>query len=147
VTPLVAVSHDYRLSAPNDQPPRLPRRAQCVRPGCPRTPQHGHHIVNRSITFGPKSWIEITLIQTGQIWLVYNIADVCAECHDSLESQVGGTNHRIRFLGASGWAWYRRWSGELDEGLTRILWHDSKTSSAWVLTGFLKGDRWVKSLK
>jgi hypothetical protein len=99
--------------------------------------------VNRKITMGPKYWI----ILDGK-WLVCNVADLCPLCHDKLESQVGGTNHRLRFLDNNGWGWYERLPE--DDTLTRIIWYDRRNHTAWMFKGFLKGFRnghhWTKEI-
>jgi hypothetical protein len=143
MTPL-AVLPDYQVSLPDAQPLPPPRRGACAAPGCLRSARHRHHIVNRKKTGGPIDWIIVTI--EGQRWLVQNVVDLCCECHDSLESQVGGTKYRIRFLMNAGWAWYRL-GNEEDTELTRIWWFDDKTKTGWVFRGFLRGDGWVTSLK
>jgi hypothetical protein len=130
MTPLPVVE-DHRLSVPDTQPSSPPRRLLCMAPFCRRPSRQRHHIVARSKIKRVLDWILID----GQP--VMNVADLCNQHHDDLESKPGGVYARLRWLGPSGWGWYVRDDGS--EGKDRILWQDPKTGTLWKFIGFVRG--------
>lgn len=143
MTPLSPVVSGLRVSALDPGPPPPVRSAVCQRPGCGRNAAHRHHIVSRSVLNGPFNWVLIT--SEGGRFLVRNVADLCFQCHDLLESGPGGCKARLRFVDKGGWSWYNR-ADVIASTRAGIWWRDAQTNTVWEWRGSLKGEDWATKL-
>lgn len=141
MTPLPAIAPEHRVSRPDSRRRCAAVVLVCQHPSCRNRVADRHHIVPRSALNGAYDYV---LIDDKEI---INIAFLCWQHHDDLESQPGGVKSRLRFLGHKlEWGWYNRGDPSLnkyengDHIIKELIWwHDPKTSTSWIFKGFLDG--------
>lgn len=149
MTPLLAVPRETVVRGVARSDAELagliaPRSPVCAAPFCGRPSTQRHHIIARSRLRAAYDWIEIE----GYEHLVRNVADLCAPCHEKVESTWGGCDSRIRWINGA-WAWYDRIIIDYDSTYrdtdldNRIVWIDRERNTAWKLRGFLGGSEWT----
>ncbi len=112
--------------------PAPDRSSVCQAPGCTeRYSLQEHHIVPRSRTGGPLSYITVDGLVT------VNVCMLCPDCHDKITGLVGGHKAAIRRsnLGLTPGAWL--WSTPQPHGPPAFV---SKLGVPWFIQGSLKGE-------